>query len=147
VENIEHFAWIYIFQYGTLWSLYALWSLRSTPYYQTSNESDFLLHKIKELNWVQVIYRSSTWDFQYILLLHTINQEKVGYSLFPAIFKTCFSDLTVPDTTLKFWNLQRTVGIFVLRIIQLGTLLFKQEQFFMCLRACGSPSYYEFTEG
>jgi hypothetical protein len=49
----------------------------------------FLLQKIKEMNCIQVMYRSSTLYFQYILLLHTIKQEKMGYSLFLAILKTC----------------------------------------------------------
>jgi hypothetical protein len=30
--------------------------------------------KIKELNWVQVIYHSGKLEFQIILLLHTIKQ-------------------------------------------------------------------------
>jgi membrane-bound metal-dependent hydrolase YbcI (DUF457 family) len=75
------------------------------------------------------MYRSSTLDFQYILLLHTIKQEKVGYSLFLAILETCLSDMTVLDIARKFWDLQRTAESFVLHIIKSGALLFKQEQF------------------
>jgi hypothetical protein len=130
VEYINHFHKVTFFSMVPRDpSLYALWNLCSTPYYQTSNESDFLLQKIKEMNWVQVMYRSSTLDFQYMMLLHTIKQEKVRYSLFLAILKTCLSDMTVLDTALKFWDLQRTAGSFVLHIIKSGTLLFKQEQF------------------
>jgi hypothetical protein len=93
------------------------------------------------------MYRSSTLDFQYILLLRTIKQEKLGYSLFPTIIMTRLSGTTVPDIVDQFWDSQKITGSCVLRVIKLGTLLFKQEQFLTCLHKFVSPSYCEFTEG